>query len=248
MNGKEAPMRTVYREHLDNFAHDLQIMSDTVRGIMASATKALFEASLEDAEDALTAADSLKEIRERCEQRSMQLLARENPVATELRQVFTSIYIVEDFSRMGALAKHVANTARLRYPEEVVDKHLQSTVKEMARMVDTMSELIHDQLISPDADLALEMNEIDDKVDDLHRYLLSTVTGKTWEGTSRAAVDAALIGRFYERYADHCVNVAARIVYLVTGLTSEVYAQSRDDTPTSKMEERLRNLEQYWRK
>lgn len=91
-------------------------MSDTVRGIMASATKALFEASLEDAEEALTAADSLKEIRERCEHRSMQLLARENPVATELRQVFTSIYIVEDFSRMGALAKHVANTARLRYP------------------------------------------------------------------------------------------------------------------------------------
>lgn len=61
-------------------------------------------------------------------------------------------------------------------------------------------------------------------------------------------MDAALIGRFYERYADHCVNVGACIVYLVTGLTSEVYAQSRDETPTSEMEERLRNLEQYWRK
>lgn len=200
------------------------------------------------AEEALTAADSLKEIRERCEHRSMQLLVRENPVATELRQVFTSIYIVEDFSRMGALAKHVANTARLRYPEEVVDKQLQSTVRELAKMVDTMGELIHDQLISPDADLALEINEIDDHVDELHRYLLTTVTGKDWEGSSRAAVDAALIGRFYERYADHCVNVGARIVYLVTGLTSEVYAQSRDETPTSEMEERLRNLEQYWRK
>lgn len=245
---KDTPLRSGYREHLDNFAHDLQIMSDTVRGLMSSASAALLNASLEDAEATLSNADSLKEIRERCEQRSMQLLALENPVASELRQVVTSIYIVEDFTRMGALARHVANTARLRYPEEVVDKQLQSTVRELAKMVDTMGELIHDQLISPDADLALEMNQIDDNVDDLHRHLLTTVTGKSWEGTNRGAVDVALIGRFYERYADHCVNVAARIVYLVTGLPSEVYAQSRDETPTSEMEERLRNLEQYWRK
>ena len=245
-------MRTAYRDHLDAFSRDLQRMSDTVRAIMKHASTAVLEASLDDAEAALTAADSLKEIRDRCERRSMQLLALENPVASELRQIFTSIYIVEDFNRMGALAKHIANTARLRHPDPVVPldgpgASLRESIVEFAGRTDTMGELIHDQLISPDADLALEMNELDDAVDDTHKQLLTTLTSREWEGPNRLAVDLALIARFYERYADHCVNVAARIVFLVTGLTPENYIESKDsDGQDVEMDERFQELERYF--
>lgn len=222
-------MRTAFREHLEAYAADLRVMSETVRAIMTNATEALLETSLDHAEEALSLADSLKDIRERCERRSMELLALQHPVASDLRQVITSIHIVEDLNRMGALAKHVANTARLRHPRAVVPESLRDTVADVAKLVDEMSELIDDQLVSPDADLALEVNRVDDQVDALHRFILTTVTSNEWDESNREAVDLALIGRFYERYADHCVNVAARIVFLVTGQTPEDYLEQLAD-------------------
>jgi len=240
-------MRTSYREHLSAFAEDLQIMSDTVRTIMQYASKALLDGSLDSAETALTEADTLQEIRIRCEERSMALLALESPVASDLRQVFTSIYIVEDFNRMGALARHIASTARLRHPEYVYDESMKASVEKLAELTGDMIELIHDQLISPDVEGALEMSKIDDEVDALNHYLLDTVTSREWEGSNRAAVDLALVARYYERYADHCVNVAARIVFLVTGLTPERYVRKKDaDGHDIEMDERFRELERYF--
>lgn len=240
-------MRTEYREHLNAFSADLQIMSDTVRTVMRYASKALIDGSLEDAEAALTEADTLKEIRVRCQERSMALLALESPVASDLRQVFTSIYIVEDLNRMGTLGRHIASTARLRHPEYVYDETMKPTVVELARLVDTMGELIHDQLIAPDVEGALAMSEFDDELDSLNQHLLNSVTANDWSGTNRTAVDLALIGRYFERYADHCVNVAARIVYLVTGLTPERYERKKDkDGHDIEMDKRFRELERYF--
>ena len=240
-------MRTEYREHLNAFSADLQIMSDTVRTVMRYASKALIDGSLEDAEAALTEADTLKEIRVRCQERSMALLALESPVASDLRQVFTSIYIVEDLNRMGTLGRHIASTARLRHPEYVYDETMKPTVVELARLVDTMGELIHDQLIAPDVEGALAMSEFDDELDSLNQHLLNSVTANDWTGTNRTAVDLALIGRYFERYADHCVNVAARIVYLVTGLTPERYERKKDkDGHDIEMDKRFRELERYF--
>lgn len=240
-------MRTSYREHLSAFAEDLQIMSDTVRTIMQYASKALLDGSLDSAETALTEADTLQEIRIRCEERSMALLALESPVASDLRQVFTSIYIVEDFNRMGALARHIASTARLRHPEYVYDESMKASVEKLAELTGDMIELIHDQLISPDVEGALEMSKIDDEVDALNHHILDTVTSREWEGSNRAAVDLALVARYYERYADHCVNVAARIVFLVTGLTPERYVRKKDaDGHDVEMDERFRELERYF--
>lgn len=240
-------MRTIYREHLNAFSQDLQSMSDTVRSVMRYASKSLIDGTLEDAESALTEADKLHEIRVRCQERSMALLALESPVASDLRQVFTSIYIVEDLNRMGALSRHIASTARLRHPEYVYDETMKPTIVELARLVDTMGELIHDQLIAPDVEGALAMSEFDDELDALNQHLLDSVTANTWPGTNRTAVDLALLGRYFERYADHCVNVAARIVYLVTGLTPERYERKKDkDGHDREMDERFRELERYF--
>ena len=128
-------LRTVYREHLEAFNKDVLEMCDAVRKIMDHASAALLEQSLEDAEVALTETDALKEISQRCEERSMSLLALHSPVAYDLRQVISAIYIVESFDRMGSLAKNVALLARQRHPSPVYPEPLHGYVQELARLV-----------------------------------------------------------------------------------------------------------------
>src|SRR5699024_4415066 len=113
-------MRNAYREELNAFAHDLIVMCDGVSAIMHKASQALLTAELQPAEDAISLSDELDEVRLRSEERAMELLALENPVAKELRQVVSSIYIVEALQRMSELAKHIASAARRRHPVQVI--------------------------------------------------------------------------------------------------------------------------------
>lgn len=241
------PMRIAYREHLDNFAHDLIVMCDTVRSIMTNASEALLTASLEPAEDAIASADSLNEIKLRCEDRAVELLALEGPLARDLRQVVSSIYIVEDFARMGALAVHIAKSARRRHPEHTLPTPLQGYFEELARLVNEMGEKTRDILVDPNADVAIVLNADDDAVDDLHSYILTTLTQRDWPHSTREAVDVSLLARFYERYADHCVNVAARIVYLSSGLSPDEYARKKErDREDADVAARFAELERQF--
>lgn len=222
-------LRAAYREYLDAFNADVVLMSDTVRSVMSYATAALLEQSLDDAESALTEADSIAEIRQRCEDRSMRLLALENPVASELRRIVSSIYIVENFNRMGALARNIALLARQRHPAPVFPEALHGYVAELARLVHELGETVHALLETPDADAAVELHDFDEGVDDMKAYLFSLVTDQEWEYTTREAVDLAVLVRYFERYADRCVAIGARLVYLVTGKTPEAYIRQREE-------------------
>ena len=160
-------MRAAYREHLDNFSHDLIVMCDTVRDIMDKASLALLQGALDSAEDALTMAEELDEIRARCSERAVKLLALENPMAQDLRQVVSSIYIVEDLYRMGRLAQHIADSARRRHPDAVVPANYIGYFEEMYRLTEEMGSVLHDILVTPDADLSVNLRADDDAVDDL---------------------------------------------------------------------------------
>ena len=222
-------LRTEYREHLEAFNQDVLEMCDTVREIMGHATAALLERSLEDAEAALTEADSLKDISERCEDRSMRLLALQNPVASDLRQVVSAIYIVESFERMGSLARNIALLSRQRHPHPVYPEALHGYVEELARLVYEMGATTRQLLVEPDADVAVELHTIDEGVDDMKAYLFSLVSDREWEYSTREAVDLSMLTRYYERYADRCVSVASRMVFLITGLKPEAYLRQRDE-------------------
>lgn len=242
-------MRTAYREELDNFAHDLIVMCDSVAMVMAKASTALTTAELQPAEEALSMADELKETRARCEERAVLLLALENPLAKDLRQVVSSIYIVEDLFRMSQLAMHIAKAARRRHPEYVVPHAYLGFFEEYARLVQEMAARTRDVLIDPDADVAMEMTADDDAVDDINEHLLTVLTEREWPESTRAAVEITLLSRFYERYADHCVNVAARIVYLTTGMVPAEYeAKLADEDERRVTEARFAALERQFRR
>ncbi|ANE04769.1 phosphate signaling complex protein PhoU [Corynebacterium crudilactis] len=241
-------MRTAYRQQLDEFAHDLIILCDLTKECMESATDALLRTSLASAEKALGVADQLDEIRLRCESQAVELLALETPVARDLRQVVSSIYIVEEITRMGALAMHVANSVRRRYPDPVIPEEMRGYFKEMARITSDMTDHIRQILINPEPDLALKMAESDDAIDDLHQHIMRVLTLRPWPHSTKSAVDLTLLSRFYERYADHTVNVAARIIYLSTGLHPEEYLQKREQQEAEEdMEKRWAALERQFR-
>lgn len=241
-------MRNAYREELNAFAHDLIVMCDGVSAIMQKASQALLTADLQPAEEAISLSDELKAVHLRSEERAVKLLALENPVAKDLRQVVSSIYIVEDLQRMGELAKHIANAARRRHPEPAVPETYIGYFKELARLVEDMVALVRDVLVDPDADVALRLTSEDDAVDDINGHLLNVLTRREWTETTRAAVDIALLSRFYERYADHCVNVAARVVFLITGMTPQEYlAEREDDKKRADVEARFEALERQFR-
>ncbi|WKD58095.1 hypothetical protein CAPI_07835 [Corynebacterium capitovis DSM 44611] len=242
-DGKIRPVRAVYREHLEAFSQDLLNMCDTLRAVMAKASYALLNQSLEKAEEALSSADELEETRQRCEDRSMKLLALESPVASDLRQVVSSIYIVEDFERMGALAMHIANTARMRHPTPVVPEPLVNLVRELARLADEMGSKTHELLTTPDAEVAIRLRDDDDDVDAIKNYLLNVLTRQEWPHSAREAVDLALLCRYYERYADHCVNVAARTVFLITGLKPDAYLEKQRAGDAFELDERIAAIE-----
>ncbi|MGX1737968.1 phosphate signaling complex protein PhoU [Corynebacterium flavescens] len=241
-------MRTAYREHLDNFSHDLIVMGETVKKIMSNASDALINRSLEPAEEAISLNEELDEVRSRCEERAVLLLALENPMAKDLRQVVSSIYIVEDFYRMGQLSRHIAKAARRRHPDPVIPKEYTGIFEEMVRLVLEMSDTIQEILINPDPDLALALSTDDDAVDDLNAHVLNTLTQREWKGTVREAVETAQITRYYERYADHCVQVAGRMIYLVTGLVPDKYQEKlKQEARDAEFDQRMADLEKQFR-
>ena len=149
-------------------------------------------------------------------------------MARDLRQIVSGIYIVEDMARMGALSVHIANTARRRHPEKALPEEIEGYFREMASVADKITHDTRQVLIDYDVASALRINDEDDAIDDIHSHLFTLTTAPEWEHTSAETVDVTLLSRYFERYADHGVAVAARIVYLATGYKQEDYVRELD--------------------
>ena len=122
-----------------------------------------------------------------------------------------------DLERMGDLARHVAKVARLRYPESAVPAELRATILQMGQVAERIVAKAGSVIAGKDVETAVTLERDDDEMDRLHRELFNMLLDHTWTHGTEAAVDLTLIGRYYERFADHAVSVARRVVYLVTG-------------------------------
>jgi len=165
-------------------------------------------------------------MRESIEQRCFTLLAREQPVATDLRTITTAMRVVSDLERMGDLAEHVAKVARMRFPDSAVPQELRPVFLEAGKVAETLVAKAATVIATLDVDGAAELEADDDLMDDLHRQLFRTVLSDGWSHGMEAGIDMTLLGRYYERFADHAVSVARRVVYLVTGERAAVTARS----------------------
>ena len=211
-------MRDAYHEELDAVSASLVEMTTMVGSAMRRATTALMDADLHLAESVIAADDHVDALYRDVEARAFDLMARQQPVASDLRMLVTSLRMVADLERMGDMALHVAEVARRRYPASAVPPELRSTILSMGNAAEGIVAKAGSVIASRNVTLAAELERDDDVMDELHRRLFTMILDDSWDCTVEVAIDATLIGRYYERFADHAVSVAQRVVYLVTGV------------------------------
>ena len=219
-------MREHYREELEDINACLVSMANSVGSAMSTATTALLDADVALADRVISGDEQIDGMRESIEQRCFDLLARQQPVATDLRTITTAMRVVSDLERMGDLAEHVAKVARMRFPESAVPQELRPIFLEAGNLAETLVAKTATVIATLDVESAAELEADDDLMDDLHRQLFRTVLSDGWSHGMEAGIDMTLLGRYYERFADHAVSVARRVVYLVTGERGPVAAAS----------------------
>jgi phosphate transport system protein len=210
-------MRTAYHEQLDALTSQLGEMCGLAGVAMERATQALLQADLPLAEQVITDHENIAAMSVRAEENAFVLLALQAPVAGDLRAIIGSIQIVADIDRMGALALHVAKIARRRHPQHALPEEVNGYFAEMGRVAVELGQSAQEVLITRDPEKASRIREEDDAMDDLHRHLFTVLMDREWRHGVAAAVDVTLLGRFYERFADHAVEVARRVIFQVTG-------------------------------
>ena len=226
-------MRDTYHDELNGISTSLVEMTNQVGSAMSRATTALLDADLTLAETVISNDDAVDARYRDIEARAFDLLARQQPVASDLRVLVTSLRMVADLERMGDLSVHVAKVARLRIPSVAVPAELRPTIIRMAEVAETMVESVANVIAERDLDAARALEVADEEMDQLRRSSFLLMLGDEWPYGIEPAVDIALLGRYYERIADHAVSLARRVVYLVTGETHAAY--TADDTmPTSR--------------
>ncbi|MFE3002740.1 phosphate signaling complex protein PhoU [Nocardia sp. NPDC059246] len=225
-------MRTEYHESLARLATLLVAMSLRDRSAVASATNALLDADIEQAEHAIDVCAEIETMRDRCEQAAVGLLARQAPVAGELRQVVTALQLVGDLARMGTLASHIATVARRRHPGHAVPDSVRPIVASMGTAAVAIVTSAAAVLEFRDPDDAAQLDQQDDVMDELHRDLFTVVLAPDWHDGVTAAVDLALLGRYYERFADHAVQVGRRTIFLATGENPQTWLADRQSFDT----------------
>jgi phosphate transport system protein len=211
-------MRDAFHDDLDKITDQLVEMTRLAGSAVARATTALLDADVHLAESVIAADDHLDAIRTELDVLSIDLLARQQPVATDLRIVVTSMRMSSDLERMGDLARHIAKVARLRYPESAVPPALSAHILQMGQIAERIVAKAGSVIASKDTGAALSLEQDDDAMDELHRQLFEAILRDSGSEMPRETlVDLTLLGRYYERFADHAVSVAQRVVYLVTG-------------------------------
>jgi phosphate transport system protein len=210
-------MRDAYQEQLDELADSLAGMCSQVAQALARATTALLAADLQLAEQVISDDIRIDQLRAAAEEQAFALLALQAPVATDLRIVVAAIHGAGDVERMGDLALHVAQAARRRHPLPVLPDPVKPYFAEMGRVGVALAEKAGEVIRTRDLAAAAELESDDDAMDDLHRHMFTVLMARDWQHGVGPAVDITLLARFYERYADHAVAVARRIVYVVTG-------------------------------
>ncbi|MCH5644954.1 phosphate signaling complex protein PhoU [Gordonia sp. ABSL49_1] len=218
-------MRTAYHEQLEALNSILGEMCELAGAAMARATQALLQADLAVAEEVITDNDRMSELSARAEEQAFALLALQAPVAGDLRGIVSGFQIVADVDRMGALALHVAKIARRRHPAKALPEEVNGYFAEMGRLAVKLAHNAREVLNTQDPEAAVRLQEDDDAMDDLHRHLFTVLMDREWSHGVAAAVDVTLLGRFYERFADHAVLIGRRVVFQATGQTPEQYQE-----------------------
>ncbi|OZD47307.1 phosphate transport system regulatory protein PhoU [Rhodococcus sp. 06-1477-1B] len=210
-------MREVFHQSLEDVQSRLVEIADLVTVAIDRATRAFGTSDVSLAEEVIEADAIIDEKAFELDELAIEILARQQPVARDLRIVVTALRVSASLERMGDMAEHIAQLARSRFPERAIPKGLKSTFTRMGELDVEVSRKLAELLRTQDLRIAEAIRDADDDIDELHVSVFEKVLGDSWKGEATATVDATLASRYHERFADHAVSVAKKVVYLATG-------------------------------
>ena len=210
-------MRVIFNEELKAVADDLDHMAKDVRKAINGAGDALLNQNLEAAQAVIDGDLEIDALESSIIDQCVKLLAKQNPVATDLRVVVSTMRLASTFERMGDLARHIAESARRTYPASPLAEQAKPLFAEMQEFLNATADQLVTLLSDRDAALAERIILSDDKLDELHSKTFGMTQEENWKGTNQQLVDVVLLGRFMERIGDHAVSVARRVTFIVSG-------------------------------
>ena len=210
-------MREVFQQELREVQERLIEIATLVATSIESATTAFNESNVSLAETVIADDDRIDKAALELDELAINILARQQPVARDLRIVVSALRISASLERMGDMSEHIAQLARYRYPDKVIAKGLRSTFKELGALDVQIAKMLVELLTTEDLAIAEKIRDEDDKIDALHLSVFDKVLGETWKGAAVDTVDATLASRYHERFADHAVSIAKKVQYLATG-------------------------------
>jgi len=196
-------------------------MAKDATRVMAKASKAFTTSDVILADEAIALGDTLSKRALDLDESAIRILAKQSPVARDLRILVSALRISASLERMGALASHIATIARYRYPGSAVPANLLDTFKEMGELDVKLGNAIAEVLANTDVDKARSIQAEDQRVDELHRHVFATVLSEDWKENAMFTVDVTLASRYHERFADHVVDISSKVSYLTTGEWNE---------------------------
>jgi phosphate transport system protein len=214
-------MREVFQTQLHEVQIRLVEMAEDTVTIIEKATKAFTESNVALADEAIAIADQTGNKALALDELVIRILAKQSPVARDLRILVSALRISASLERMGALSGHIAAIARYRFPGSAVPAALISTFKEMGELDVKLAKKCVKLLQNTDVDFAREIQAEDARVDELHRHIFDVVLADDWKENAMFTVDVTLASRYHERFADHVVDISAKVSYLTTGEWNE---------------------------
>jgi phosphate transport system protein len=212
-----ALIRSVFQDELDGVSQSLVDLTEMVAISMDRATESILNCDLKLAEEVIASDDTIDDFQHSLDARIIDIIARQQPVASDLRALVTALRMSADLERMGDMSHHVAKITRLRHPDAAIPTELIASFKQMGEAAGKIARKTGSVIASRDTEVALQVEKDDDEMDKLHRQLIGTLVDPNWKHGVESAIDLTLLGRYYERYADHAVSVSRRVYYLVTG-------------------------------
>jgi phosphate transport system protein len=212
-----ALIRSVFQDELDGVSQSLVDLTEMVSLSISKATQSILKSDLALAEEVIATDDHIDDFQHELDARIIDIIARQQPVASDLRALVTALRMSADLERMGDMAHHVAKIARLRHPDAAVPAQLLPVFEAMGAAAEKITNKTGLVIATRNTEMALEVERDDDEMDKLHRELISTLVAPNWNHGVEPAIDLTLLGRYYERYADHAVSVSRRVYFLVTG-------------------------------
>jgi phosphate transport system protein len=210
-------MRELFQQSLDEVRVRLVEISELVAEAIEKATTAFGTSDVALAEEVIENDSVIDDKAIALDELAIDILARQQPVASDLRTVVSALRISASLERMGDIAEHIAQLTRMRFPDRAIPRGLKSTFTKMGQIDVEVARKLTELLRTRDLDLAEEIRNEDDRLDELHVSVFEKVLSESWQGETSQTVDATLASRYHERFGDHAVSVAKKIVYLATG-------------------------------